>query len=88
MTQPTNTTTLIVSQAYSKCSACGGYALPAETTHDVNVSFGQPVRPGCGAQFTAITTDQDGYGVEAALRAMLTGLRPDLPIVEFGGHTV
>lgn len=86
MTQPANTATLVVSQAYSKCSLCGGYALPEEATHDSNVHYGQKTQPGCGAPFTAITTDQDGYGVGAALRAMLTGLRPDLPIVEFGAH--
>lgn len=80
MTQPTNTTALIVAQAYSKCSACGGYALPDETTHDTNVRLG-PAKPGCGAQFTAITTDQDGP--EEFLRAMLASMRPDLPIVQF-----
>jgi hypothetical protein len=75
------TATLIVSRSYSKCSACGNEVLPDEVAHYVTSGW-QGRKPGCGATFTAITSDNTR--LDDLHRAMLASMRPDLPIVEYG----
>jgi hypothetical protein len=75
----TVTATLVVSRSYSACAACGSQVLPGAITHDRISGYGGG-DPGCGATFTAITSD---YSMDAYTRATLADMRPDLPIVEW-----
>jgi hypothetical protein len=80
MTEST-TATLIVMRSSSKCGACGNSADPDETRHYRAPGWG--IREtGCGAQFTAITTD--AATLDGRWRGALGAMRPDLPIVEYG----
>jgi hypothetical protein len=69
------TATLIVSDWYSNCSACGQQVLPESQSHDTISGYG-PSRPGCGARFTAIATHYRDITPE-----ILHDMRPDLPIL-------
>ena len=80
--EPT-TATLIVSRsysAYSTCARCGDHALP-DSRHPRPRQRLWRREPGCGARFTAITSDGNRLG--AHTRAILADMRPDLPIVEY-----
>lgn len=77
--------TLMVETSRTKCSACGEGTDPAAEAHLTAVGYG-PNHPsdGCGARFTAISTDTDipRDAVRDAVRALLHRMRPDLPIVD------
>ncbi|MFI8459162.1 hypothetical protein [Kitasatospora sp. NPDC085464] len=73
--EPEPTATLIISRNSSRCSNCRRTALADQTIHDVIPGWGEP-RPGCGARFTATTTDSPGMITPARLKAQ----RPDLPV--------
>lgn len=76
-------TTLVVSRSYSSCAACRQQTLPSATIHDIISGWGGG-DPGCGARFTAITSDYGSAdGMDAYMRAILAEMRPDLPIVEY-----
>lgn len=82
MTDPTAlTATLIVSSSSSTCGRCRRGTRIAPTRHDriaeYGSAFGYPV-PGCGAEFTAITTDQLG---PATRLVGLVQSRPDLTLI-------
>lgn len=71
--------TIEVGTWYSRCSACGENADPYETAHVMETMVGE----GCGATYTAITSQYLFPGVSERMREM----RPDLPlagwVVEF-----
>ena len=73
------TATLIVSGSYSNCGYCGAHAFPNQETHETVAGYG-PQLPGCGARFTAITSDR--IHIDEGLRQRLAEMRPDLPIVD------
>jgi hypothetical protein len=82
MTDPNApTATLIVSSSSATCGRCRQGALIELSRHfqvvDYGSGFRDPMR-GCGAKFTAITTDQLGPAVR--LISLVT-FRPDLPTV-------
>lgn len=53
--------TIIVSWSSSKCSRCQLPTLVVDQrAHDRVVGYGWEGQPGCGAVFTAITTDELG----------------------------
>lgn len=79
MTKPA-TATLIVMRSSSKCAQCGLDANPDEI-HHVAAPADYYRRNGCGAKFTAITTD--AVRLDDFWRAILTDMRPDLPVVEY-----
>lgn len=81
-----DTATLIVSRSHSTCGNCGAQTLPDATAHDTVSGYGAP-RPGCGARFTAITTDQ-GERITMWWFAVLRSTRPDLPIAWPAGNAV
>lgn len=77
------TATLIISSSYSKCAGCGSQTNPHTPTHARVTGYGvNGFVKGCGARFTAVTTDQ--AGPTDYWRAILADMRPDLPIVEYG----
>lgn len=71
--------TLYANDDYSRCGACGQDADPREVTH-LNVSLAIP--PGCGARFTAVSSDLE---MTPELRVAIAAMRPDLPLL---GETV
>lgn len=73
------TATLVVSGSYSNCGFCGGHAFPDQETHETVAGYGPPL-PGCGARFTAITSDR--IHIDEGLRQRLAEMRPDLPVVD------
>lgn len=62
----------------SRCGACGRSADPSAATHDVLLGYGTDNgQPGCGATFTAVSSDYcDDRSIAATRR-----LRPDLPLL-------
>lgn len=79
MSETETTATLIVSRSYSTCGTCRRQTLPDAETHDTVSGYGGG-QPGCGARFTAVTSDQaDEYS-----KRQCTALRPDLPVVDYG----
>lgn len=81
---PGATATIIVSSYTSKCSHCGrGTLVRGQTAHETISGHGDSHgQPGCGATFTAITTDQLGF-TNGPIDAVLSAMRPDLPIVPY-----
>jgi hypothetical protein len=79
MTKPA-TATLIVMRSSSKCAQCGLDADPDEI-HHVAAPGDYYRRKGCGAKFTAITTD--AVRLDDRWRAALASMRPDLTVVEY-----
>ena len=75
------TATLIISNWRSKCGACGQPTLSRARTHDTIIGYGSTSRKGCGAVFTAVTSDQLGDQ-----SAMLAAERPDLPIIDYDDY--
>ena len=72
---------LIVGRTSSRCSACGGNAIPGhgdDTAHVMVSGYAQ--KPGCGAVWTHVTTDCLGGGAEDAARR----LAPGLPWIDYG----
>jgi len=55
--------------------------LPDKASHHVTSGW-QGGKPGCGATFTAITSDTTH--LDAYWRERLAEMGPDLPIVEYG----
>lgn len=81
----THVSTLMVETSRTKCSACGEGTDPGAETHLTTVGYGTDYpADGCGARFTAISTDTDipRDAVRDAVRALLHNMRPDLPIVD------
>ena len=78
------TATIIVSSSTSKCSHCGrGTLVRGQAAHETISGHGDSHgQPGCGATFTAITTDQLGF-TDGPIDAVLSAMRPDLPIVPY-----
>lgn len=74
------TATLIVSRSSSRCGHCGRQTMPDWQTHDAVSGYYSKNKPGCGLEFTAITSDSplDAYWFSA-----LSSMRPDLPIVDY-----
>lgn len=64
--------TLVVGTSYSRCSACGQNADPAEDAHLMNVMEGA----GCGEPYTGITSDYIHVTAE-----MLNDINQLLPVV-------
>lgn len=72
---------LIVGRSSSRCSDCGGSAIPSHGDDHAHVmTSGWDQKPGCGATWTHITTDCAGDGIEANVRA----LAPHLPWIDYG----
>ena len=81
----THVSTLMVETSRTKCGACGQGADPNAEEHLTAVGYGADYpAAGCGARFTAISTDTDipRDAVRDAVRALLHNMRPDLPIVD------
>lgn len=76
-TDPPRIVALIIGRSMSRCSACGGNAIPGygDDTAHVMVS-GYEQKPGCGATWTHVTTDSNGG--EADARSMA----PHLPWID------
>jgi hypothetical protein len=68
---------LIVHSWSTSCSFCHMDVLPDSRKHDTVSGYGPPAK-GCGATFTAITTDMLGVS-----RDRLHEMRPDLEVIGF-----
>jgi hypothetical protein len=72
------TAVLMISGYSSRCGRCRGGTKPTATRHLAVVDGNPERRQGCGALFTAVSTDQLG---PARSLAAVAQQRPDLPIV-------
>lgn len=63
---------LVINRIDAHCGACGRPARPDELAHLTGA--GHHPQPGCGAEWTHLSTNYTGTGVEASVRDM----RPDL----------
>ena len=63
----------------STCGACGKGCDPHELTHKTIFQYAPNPGPGCGAKYTALSTNYTGLGedFERTIRCM----RPDLPFL-------
>lgn len=69
--------TLYINLSDSRCGACNRSALPMDKRHETPCGYDQ--HDGCGALFTAVSTDY--FGV-AGLHDRIREMRPDLPLVD------
>lgn len=72
---------LFINRNDSKCGVCGKGALPYEKTHATIAAYNQTEngKPGCGAEWTHISSYYGGDGIKLASMK----LRPDLIWIDF-----
>lgn len=69
--------TIIIGRSTSACNNCGRAVLASEKKHDVVSGYVEPESPGCGIEFTHVTTDYIGSTVTRVVKE----LRPDLEFI-------
>jgi hypothetical protein len=61
----------------SKCESCGKECSPHEKYHETNLGYAKNIpQPGCGVEFTHITTDYTNLG------KIVAKMRPDLIFID------
>lgn len=76
------TAVLVISRSASLCTHCGRGCLPWETHHTTMAGYADYDKPGCGAKFTAVSTNY--FGLDDAVKEM----RPDLPFVGYSERKI
>jgi hypothetical protein len=80
VSEPAPIVALIIGRSMSRCSACGGNAIPGYGDDIAHVMVsGYSSAPGCGATWTHVTTDGAGDSIERLSREMA----PHLPWIDY-----
>lgn len=70
---------IIIGRSSSSCSSCGGSANFSHKTHSRRSKYGYSQLPGCGAKYTACSTDDMGLGRQSDYIISLAGGLPFIP---------